>query len=316
MVATSEFWLGKRVLVTGGAGFLGRRVVAGLQSLGAGEVTVPRSSDWDLRDPEAVRRLLGSCRPQVVLHLAAKVGGIGANRLYPAEYFYDNLMMGVNLVHLSYQAGVEKFVGAGSVCAYPADCPVPFQESELWNGYPEVTNAPYGLAKRALITACQVYRRQYGFDAVSLLLVNLYGPEDNADPVSSHVIPALIRKAVEAKRSGADSVTGWGSGRATREFLYVDDAAEAVLLAAERYSGEEPVNVGSGQEISISDLFTAVARAVGFEGRIDWDLNFPDGQTRRCLDVSLAGSAFGFQARTDFQTGLARTVEWFETAGL
>lgn len=310
-ISPRDFWSGKRVLVTGGSGFLGRRVVAELEQRGAADIIVVRSREHDLTDPHTSKKLLLSAKPQVVIHLAAYVGGIEANRRQPADFFHGNLMLGAPLVHNCYQAGVEKFVGIGTVCSYPKYCPVPFQESSLWEGYPEETNAPYGLAKRALLTAAQTYREQYGFDAITLLPVNLYGPEDNLDPVKSHVIPSLIRKCVVAKEEGATQMTAWGTGTASREFLYVDDAAEGVLMAAERYSGPAPINLGSGQEISISALLATIARLVGFEGEIVWDASRPDGQPRRCLDVSKAEREFGFRARTNLETGLRETISWF-----
>ncbi len=307
-----SWWSGKRVIVTGGAGFLGRRVVAALGAGAATEVVVPRSRDCDLRDLAAIRRLLAG-GADVVIHLAARVGGIGANRAHPAEYFYDNLLMGAQLLHESWRAGVGKFVAVGTVCAYPKLAPVPFREADLWNGYPEETNAPYGLAKKMLLVQAQAYREQYGFNAISLLPVNLYGPGDNFDPTSSHVIPALIRKAIAARESGC--MTVWGSGTATREFLYVDDAAQAIVLAAERYDSGEPVNVGSGTEIAIRDLVGLVTELVGVAPRIQWDTSQPDGQPRRCLDVSRAAARFGFRASTPLRDGLRRTIDWWLAEG-
>jgi GDP-L-fucose synthase len=315
-----EWWAGKRVLVTGGGGFLGRAVVAALKARGVAQLFTPRRREYDLREHDAVTRLLadtsatrdGASRPvDLVIHLAANVGGIGANRAHPAEFFYDNLMMGVQLLHESWRAGVPKFVAIGTVCAYPKYTPVPFHEEALWDGYPEETNAPYGLAKKMLLVQSQAYRDQYGYNSVFLLPVNLYGPWDNFDPRSSHVIPALIRKCVEAVDAGADEIVVWGDGSPTREFLYVDDAAEGIVLAAERFDRSEPVNLGSAYEITIRDLAGTIARATGFTGRIVWDTSQPNGQPRRKLDTSRAETAFDFRARTDFDTGLRQTVAWY-----
>jgi GDP-L-fucose synthase len=298
-------------LVTGGAGFLGRSVVEGLERRGAASVTVPRSRDYDLRVETAARRLLETCRPEVIIHLAAVVGGIGANRANPGKFFYDNLVMGVHLMEEARRVGVRKFVAVGTVCAYPKFASVPFREDELWNGYPEETNAPYGLAKKMLLVQAQAYRQQYGFNAVYLLPVNLYGPRDNFDPESSHVIPALIKKCVEARRTGSPSIEVWGTGSATREFLYVDDCAEGILLATEHYDRPDPLNLGSAQEVSIRDLATLIARLTGFTGDIRWDATKPDGQPRRCLDVSRARTELGFVAKTPLHEGLRRTIESF-----
>jgi GDP-L-fucose synthase len=306
-----SFWTGKRVVVTGGAGFLGRWVVQKLQERGATDVFVPRSRDYDLRDLTAIRRLLVDARPDLVIHLAARVGGIGANRAHPAEFFYDNLMMSVPLLHECWRAGVQKFVALGTICCYPKYTPVPFREEHLWEGYPEETNAPYGLAKKMLLVQSQAYRQQYGFNSIFLMPTNLYGPGDNFDPESSHVIPALIKKCVDAKEAGADHIVVWGDGTATREFLYVEDAAEGIVLAAERYNSSEPVNLGSAFEISIKDLVEAVARATGFRGRIVWDTTKPNGQPRRKVDTSRAEQWFGFRATTPFEVGLRRTVAWY-----
>jgi GDP-L-fucose synthase len=301
----------KRVLVTGGAGFLGSCVVARLRDEGCRAITVPRSRDSDLVQEAAVERLYESARPEVVIHLAAQVGGIGANRASPGRFFYDNVMMGTLLMEYARRHGVEKFVGIGTVCAYPKHAPVPMREESLWDGYPEETNAPYGLAKKMLLVQAQAYREQYGFNAIFLLPVNLYGPGDNFDPASSHVIPALIRKCVEAREAGRAEVVVWGTGKAKREFLYVEDAAEAVVLATARYDRPEPVNVGAGFEIAIGELAEKIAALTGFDGRLVWDASKPDGQPRRCLDTSRAARHFGFRARTSFDDGLARTVRWY-----
>ncbi len=307
----ARFWEGKRVCVTGGAGFLGSFVVEKLRARGAKDIFVPRKKDYDLVQGEAVRRLLADARPDIVLHLAANVGGIGANRAHPAEFFYDNLMMGVQLMHESWKAGVEKFVAIGTVCSYPKYTPVPFREEDLWNGYPEETNAPYGLAKKMLLVQSQAYRQQYGFNSIYLIPVNLYGPRDNFDLETSHVIPALIRKCVEARERGERQVVVWGDGSPTREFLYVEDAAEGILLGAERYNASDPVNLGSGEEISIKDLAHLIARLTGFEGEFVWDPSRPNGQPRRALDTSKAEAYFGFKAQVRLEEGLRRTVEWY-----
>ncbi|GIV65422.1 MAG: GDP-L-fucose synthase [Bellilinea sp.] len=312
MNSTPEsFWQSRRVCVTGGAGFLGSFVTEKLRQRGAHEIFIPRYPEYDLVQPQDVERLLDDSRPDVIIHLAAHVGGIGANRLHPAEFFYDNLMMGVQLMHQAWKRGVEKFVAIGTVCAYPKYTPVPFREDDLWNGYPEETNAPYGLAKKMLLVQAQAYRQQYGFNAIFLLPVNLYGPRDNFDLESSHVIPALIRKCIEAQESGQKIVEVWGDGSPTREFLYVEDAAEGILLATERYNGPEPVNLGSGFEISIRDLAELIRRLTGFEGELVWDTSKPNGQPRRALDISRAEKYFGFRARTNFEEGLRRTIEWY-----
>ena len=301
----------KRITVTGGAGFLGSRVVEKLRAAGAKEIFVPRSRDYDLTDMAAVRRLYADARPQVVIHLAAVVGGIGANRANPGKFFYDNLMMGAQLMEEGRKAGVEKFAAVGTICAYPKFTPVPFKEDDLWNGYPEETNAPYGLAKKMLLVQAQAYRAQYGFNAIYLLPVNLYGPGDNFDPESSHVIPALIKRFSAAARAGQKEITVWGTGKATREFLYVDDCAQGVCLAAARYEKPEPVNLGAGFEISIKDLAGVIARLTGFGGKINWDSSKPDGQPRRMLDTSRAFAEFGFKAKTNFEEGLKKTIEWY-----
>ena len=312
--ATSGALAGRRVMVTGGAGFLGRAVVARLGRTGAADVFVPRSREYDLRERAAVNLALSDGRPDVVIHLAAVVGGIGANRENPGRFFYENAMMGIELMEAARLAGVEKFVQIGTVCSYPKFTPVPFREDDLWNGYPEETNAPYGLAKKMLLVQGQAYRQQYGFNAIYLLPVNLYGPGDNFDPASSHVIPALIKKCVEARDEGRAWIDVWGTGSASREFLFVDDAAEGIVLAAERYDDADPVNLGVGAEITIRDLVTLIARLTGFTGEIRWDPAKPDGQPRRALDTTRARERFGFVAGTSFEDGLRRTIEWFESA--
>lgn len=301
----------KRILVTGGNGFLGSNVMRKLDLRGCTYAFAPRSSQYDLRDPGAVVRVIQDIRPEVIIHLAAIVGGIGANRARPGEFFYDNLMMGTQLMEQARRAGVEKFVAIGTVCAYPKFTPVPFCEDDLWNGYPEETNAPYGLAKKMLLVQAQAYRQQYGFDAIYLLPVNLYGPGDNLDPMSSHVIPGLIKKCVDAVEGQQREVVVWGDGSPTREFLYVEDAAEGIVLATERYDKPEPVNLGSGFEISIRDLVGVIARHTGFTGTIVWDVTMPNGQPRRRLDTSRAEREFGFRAAIDFEEGLRRTVAWY-----
>jgi GDP-L-fucose synthase len=308
------FWRGKRVVVTGGAGFLGSFVVENLRRREPAEIVVPRSRDYDLREVEAIRALLAHARPDLVIHLAANVGGIGANSARPAEFFYNNLMMGVQLLHESWRFGVPKFVAIGTICAYPKFAPLPFQEEDVWNGYPEETNAPYGLAKKMMLVQSQAYRAQYGYNSIFLLPVNLYGPRDSMDPATSHVIPALIRKCLEAKARGDNHITVWGDGSPTREFLHVEDAAEGILLAAERYNDSQPVNLGSGCEISIKELVQTIARLTGFTGRIVWDTRQPNGQPRRRLDVTRGRELFGFAARVSFAEGLQRTIEWYQAA--
>jgi GDP-L-fucose synthase len=305
-------WQEQRVIVTGGAGFLGSFVVEGLKARGCANIVAPRSRDCNLLDRNAIARLLKDVRPTMVLHLAAVVGGIGANREHPGKFFYENAIMGIELIEQARQFQLPKLVVVGTICAYPKFTPVPFKEEDLWNGYPEETNAPYGIAKKAMLVQCQAYRQEYGLNAVYLLPVNLYGPRDNFDPKSSHVIPALIKKCVEARERGATFIECWGTGSPTREFLYVEDAAEGILLAAERYDKPDPVNLGSGLEISIRDLVNLIARLTQFSGEIRWDSNQPDGQPRRCLDVQKANSEFGFRARTKFEDGLRATIRWYE----
>lgn len=308
-----EFWSSRRVVVTGGAGFLGSYVVEKLQERGCREIFVPRSRDYDLREKEAIIRLYKDSRPDMVIHLAAVVGGIGANRENPGRFFYDNAIMGIQLIEHARCYEVKKFVCVGTICAYPKYTPVPFKEEDLWNGYPEETNAPYGLAKKMLLVQLQAYRQQYGFNGIYLLPVNLYGPRDNFDPRYSHVIPAIIKKCVDAKRRGDDKIVAWGTGEASREFLYVEDAAEAIVLAAERYDKSDPVNLGAGEEIKIKDLVYLIKKLVGFQGEVEWDTSKPDGQPRRRLDVSKAKQEFGFEAKTSFEKGLANTIVWYES---
>ena len=307
----STFWPSRRVIVAGGAGFLGSYVVEALRARGCARILVPRSAACDLRDAARVRRMFAEFPADLVIHLAAVVGGIGANQAEPGRFFHDNLVMGAHLMEEARRAGVAKFLALGTICAYPKLTPVPFREEKLWDGYPEETNAPYGLAKKMLLVQAQAYRAQYGFNAIYLLPVNLYGPRDNFNPASSHVIPALIRKFADAGRAARDAVTVWGTGRATREFLYVADCAEAIVLAAERYDDAEPVNIGAGFEISIHDLAHKIAALMDFRGAIRFDPTKPDGQPRRCLDTSRARERFGFQAGTDFDAGLRATIDWF-----
>lgn len=311
---TSSPWANRRVMVTGGGGFLGGAVVRRLQAGGATDIFVPRSRDYDLRTLDGVRAALADGRPDLVIHLAAVVGGIGANRENPGRFFYENAVMGIELMERARLAGVEKFVQIGTVCSYPKFTPVPFSEDDLWNGYPEETNAPYGIAKKMLLVQGQAYRQQYGFNVIHLIPVNLYGPGDNFNPESSHVIPALIKKCVDARDTGADHIEVWGTGSASREFLYVDDAAEGIVLGAERYDGEDPVNLGVGREITIRELVEVIANLTRFEGELRWDPSKPDGQPRRALDTRRAREQFGFEARTTFEEGLRRTIAWYEQA--
>ncbi len=308
---SQEFWRERRVCVTGGAGFLGRNIVRKLEQRGAKDIFVPLIDEYDLTKAESIERMIDNSKPDVIIHLAAQVGGIGANRARPAEFFYNNLMMGVTLMHRAWQRGVAKFVAIGTICAYPKFTPVPFKEEDLWNGYPEETNAPYGLAKKMLLVQAQAYRQQYGYNAIFLLPVNLYGPGDNINPASSHVIPALIRKCIEAQEAGLDEIVVWGDGSPTREFLYVEDAAEGIVLASERFDGDQPVNLGSGNEISIKHLLETIVRLTGYTGRVVWDTSMPNGQPRRGLDTSRAEQYFGFKAQMPFEEGLRRTVEWY-----
>jgi GDP-L-fucose synthase len=315
---TENFWQEKKVIVTGGAGFLGSFVIAKLKVRGSKDIYIPRIEEYNLVDPNEIRRMydtsLSGVDPKnvLIIHLAANVGGIGANREHPAEFFYDNLMMGVELLHQAWKRGVGKFVAIGTVCAYPKFTAVPFREEDLWIGYPEETNAPYGLAKKMMLVQAQAYRQQYGFNAIFLLPVNLYGPRDNFNPASSHVIPALIRKAVEAQERGDKELPVWGDGSPTREFLYVEDAADGIVAAAEKYNVSEPVNLGSGNEISIKDLAEMIVRMTGFKGKLTWQTDKPNGQPRRGLDVSRAKQYFGWSAKVPFEEGMKRTIEWFK----
>jgi GDP-L-fucose synthase len=307
----SDFWSTKRVTVTGGAGFLGSFVVAKLRERGCQNIFIPRSQEYDLVEMESVKRLYLDARPDIVIHLAARVGGIGANRENPGKFFYDNLLMGTQLIEQGRISTIQKFVAIGTVCSYPKLTPVPFREQNLWDGYPEETNAPYGLAKKMLLVQSQSYREQYGFNSIFLVPVNLYGPGDNFDLEHSHVVPALIRKCLEAKESGKQEIVCWGDGTPTREFLYVEDCAEAIALATEKYNKSDPVNIGTGKEISIKNLTEQIAELTGFRGNIVWDTSKPNGQPRRCLDTSRAKDLFGFVARTGFRAGLQKTIEQY-----
>jgi len=311
-LATQPFWANKRVVVTGGAGFLGSNVVKKLRERGCKHIFIPRSKDYDLREKEAIVQMYEDSHPTIVIHLAAVVGGIGANQKYPGKFFYDNAIMGIQLIEQARQLGIEKFVCIGTICAYPKYTPVPFKEDNLWNGYPEETNAPYGLAKKMLLVELQAYRQQYGFNGIYLLPVNLYGPGDNFDLDYSHVIPAIIKKLVDAKRRGDRKVIAWGTGEATREFLYANDAAQGVVLATESYNKPDPVNLGAGQEIKVKDLVYLIKDLVGFQGEIEWDTSKPCGQPRRRLDTSRAKREFGFEAKTILREGLCKTVQWYE----
>ncbi len=304
-----------RILVTGGAGFLGRHVCAALGLRGPAEITSPRKAQYDLTEQAQVRRLLDDFKPDIIVHLAAVVGGIGANRDNPGRFFYENAVMGILLLEEARRRGIAKFVNVGTICSYPKFTPVPFREVDLWNGYPEETNAPYGIAKKAVLVQGQAYRQQYGFNAITLLPVNLYGPGDNFDPASSHVIPALIKKVIEARDAGRDHIDVWGTGNASREFLFVRDAAEGIALATEFYDDLEPVNLGSGMEITVKALAELICELRGFAGELRWDATKPDGQPRRCLDVTRAVERFGFRARTDFRTGVEETIVWYEANG-
>jgi nucleoside-diphosphate-sugar epimerase len=310
----TDFWSSRRVMVTGGSGFLGSAVVDRLRQAGATEIFVPRSSEFDLRTRDGIARALSAGKPDLIIHLAAVVGGIGANRENPGRFFYENAIMGIELMEQARLAGVGKFVGIGTVCSYPKLTPVPFREDDLWDGYPEETNAPYGLAKKMLLVQGQAYRAQYDFNAIHLLPVNLYGPGDNFDPASSHVIPALIRKCLEARDRGDPFIEVWGTGAASREFLFVRDAAEGIVLASERYDGGDPVNLGVGAEITIRKLVEIIARLTRFKGDLRWDATKPDGQPRRALDTTRARERFGFVAGTSFEVGLQQTIDWYEVS--
>ena len=307
----NTFWSTKKVTVTGGAGFLGSHLVKKLIEKGCKNVFIPKIENYNLVKMEDVKRMYADGMPDIVIHLAAVVGGIGANRENPGKYFYDNLMMGAQLMEIGRQQGIEKFIALGTICCYPKFTPVPFKEEDLWNGYPEETNAPYGLAKKMLLVQSQAYRQQYGFNSIFLMPVNLYGPGDNFDPKSSHVIPALIKKCFDAIKNNEKEIVVWGTGKATREFLYVEDCAEAIVLATEKYNKPDPINLGAGFEISIKDLVELIAKTSGFRGQIVWDTTKPDGQPRRMLDTSRAVKEFGFKAKTSFEEGLKRTIEWY-----
>ena len=306
------FWSDTRIVVTGGAGFLGSFVVEQLRSRGCSDIVVPRSRDYDLVRMEDVRRLYADARPDIVIHLAARVGGIGANQANPGRFYYDNLMMGAQLIEVGRQRGLRKFVAIGTICAYPKFAPIPFKEDDIWNGYPEETNAPYGLAKKMMLVQSQAYRQQYGFNSIVLFPVNLYGPRDNFDLETSHVIPALIRKCAEAKQAGRPDIVLWGDGTPTREFLYVEDAAEGILEAAEHYNESHPLNLGTGEEVSIKNLARIIAAEVGYQGHIRWDTAKPNGQPRRCLDIRRIKQTIGFQPKHSLRDGLKKTIHWFQ----
>lgn len=308
----ASFWSDKRVIVTGGAGFLGSFVVDQLRAKGCRQIAIPRSRDYDLVQMEAVRRLYTDANPDIVIHLAARVGGIGANQANPGRFFYDNLMMGSQLMEVGRQLGLKKFIASGTVCAYPKFAPIPFKEEDIWNGYPEETNAPYGLAKKMMLVQSQAYRQQYDFNSIVLFPVNLYGPRDNFDLQTSHVIPALIRKCAEAQQAGRSEIVLWGDGTPTREFLYVEDAAEGILQAAEQYNDSLPLNLGTGEEVTIKNLASMIAAELEYQGRIVWDTSKPNGQPRRCLDVSRIKQTIGFQAKHSLQAGLKKTIQWFQ----
>lgn len=308
-----NFWEGKRVVVTGGSGFLGSHVVEKLRSKSPADIFIPRRKDYDLVEVKNVVRIYQEMRPDIVIHLAGDVGGIGANRENPGRFFYNNLMMGVQMMEYGRRSGIQKFVAIGTICAYPKFAPIPFKEDDLWNGYPEETNAPYGLAKKMLLVQAQAYRQQYGFKAIYLLPVNLYGPGDNFDPKTSHAIPAIVKKCVDAVKAGASEIVLWGSGAPTREFIHVDDAAEGILLASERYNETDPVNIGSGREISVKELANLIAQMTGFKGKVVWDTTKPDGQPRRMLDTSRAEKLFGFRARISLEDGLRETIDWYKS---
>jgi len=308
----ASFWSDKRVIVTGGAGFLGSFVVEQLRAKGCRQIVIPRSQDYDLVQMEAVQRLYAEANPDIVIHLAARVGGIGANQANPGRFFYDNLLMGSQLMEVGRQLGLRKFVALGTICAYPKFAPIPFKEEDIWNGYPEETNAPYGLAKKMMLVQSQAYRQQYGFNSIVLFPVNLYGPRDNFDLETSHVIPALIRKCAEAQQAGRSEIVLWGDGTPTREFLYVEDAAEGILQASEQYDDSLPLNLGTGEEVTIKNLALMIARELGYQGRIVWDTTKPNGQPRRCLDVSRIKQMIGFQAQHSLQAGLRKTIQWFQ----
>ena len=311
-MTNASFWSDKRVIVTGGAGFLGSFVVEQLRAKGCRQIVIPRTRDYDLVQMEAVRRLYTEANPDIVIHLAGRVGGIGANQANPGRFFYDNLMMGSQLMEVGRQLALKKFVALGTICAYPKFAPIPFKEEDIWNGYPEETNAPYGLAKKMMLVQSQAYRQQYGFNSIVLFPVNLYGPRDNFDLETSHVIPALIRKCAEAHQAGRSEIVLWGDGTPTREFLYVEDAAEGILQASEQYDDSLPLNLGTGEEVTIKNLALMIARELGYQGRIVWDTTKPNGQPRRCLDVSRIKQMIGFQARHSLQAGLKKTIQWFQ----